>query len=337
MRPKVFISQWIPQNGLELIKQYCDVDYNSNVNPLEKEEFIKHAKEADALIMFVTDKIDAEIISKCPHLRIISSFGKGYDNIDVDACSKANILVTINSDTLTNSTADLAIGLLLSLCRNILPGNEHIRRKEFKGWHPTNMLGRDFHNSKLGIIGLGAIGAAIARRAQAFEVVVSYYDLVRKIELEKTFQINYCQNIEDLFKQNDFIIVCADLRPESYHLISSKELNYLKEGSYLINISRGSVVDERAIANALQIGKLKGYAADVFEFEDSIKEDTKMSYIYPDLLKSSNNTVFTPHIGTGTKEAREHLAISTVQQLLSALQGIKPPGALNNIQLTKLF
>lgn len=336
MKPKVFISQWMPQKGVELIKEYCEIDYHSDVNPLPKEQFIERAKKADALVMFVTDKIDAEIVSKCPKLRIISSFGKGYDNIDVKACSEKDILVIINRESLTNSTADLAIGLILSLCRNILPGDRHIRNREFKGWHPTNLLGRDFHHSKLGIIGLGLIGAAIARRAKGFDVEVSYYDIERKEKLEQDLDIKYCDNLNDLLSQNDFIVVACDLRSENHHLINANTMGYIKPGSYLINISRGSVVDERAVAEALKAGKLSGYAADVFEFED-IPRDTMTPYIQESLLMDLDRTVFTPHIGTGTKEAREQLAVSTAQQLLLALQGKRPAGALNNVTTLKNY
>ncbi|NLT94137.1 MAG: hydroxyacid dehydrogenase [Clostridia bacterium] len=336
MKPRVFISQWMPQKGIDLIKEYCEIDYHAEAGPLPKEQFIERAKKADALVMFVTDKIDGEIINKCPNLRIIASFGKGYDNIDVGACTAKNILVIINKDSLTNSPADLAIGLILSLCRNILPGDRHVRNGDFKGWHPTNLLGKDFHHSKLGIIGLGLIGTAIARRAKGFDVDLSYYDVERKAEQEKTLGIKYYDNICDLISQNDFLVVACDLRPENYRLINAKTLEYLKPGSYLINISRGSVVDERAVAEALKSGKLSGYAADVFEFEDK-PGDIKIPYIQQNLLTDSDHTVFTPHIGTGTKEAREQLAISTAQQLLLALQGQRPAGALNNVPGLKNF
>lgn len=176
MRPKVFISHWMPEAGVEIIKEYCDVDYYDETVPLKKEELIERTKDKDALVCFVPDYIDREVIKHCPNVRVISSFGKGYDNIDVKTCTDNNILVLINKQALTESTADLAIGLLLSMSRNILLGDKHVRSGEFTGWHAQNFLGKDFHHGKLGIIGFGEIGKAIAKRATGFDAEISYYE-----------------------------------------------------------------------------------------------------------------------------------------------------------------
>ncbi|MPM50787.1 Phosphonate dehydrogenase [bioreactor metagenome] len=324
-RPKVFISNYMPASGLNAIKQYCDVDYNDGIN-LVKQEFINRAKEADALVIFMTDCIDAEVISKCPRLKVIASFGKGYDNIDVAECAKRNIVVTINPDNLTASTADLAIGLLLAACRNILISDQHIRCKDFDGWHPFNYLGTDFHHSTLGIIGFGAIGQAIARRAKGFDVKILYYDIEIKPEAEKSYAAEYVE-LPRLLAESDFVVLAVNLKSDSYHVLGANELNLLKKGSYLINVARGSLVDEQAVAVAIKDGILKGYAADVFEFEDRMFVN-RPDYINDGLLTDIEKTVFTPHLGTGTIEARQILAVSTAKQLLAALRGEEPSGRI---------
>ncbi|WP_067730603.1 NAD(P)-dependent oxidoreductase [Oceanobacillus damuensis] len=329
MRPKVFISHWMPEIGVNIIKEHCDVDYYDGTIPLEKKELIERAKDKDALVCFVPDIIDREVLEECSNLKVISSFGKGYDNIDIEACTDHNVLVLINKQALTESTADLAIGLLLSMSRKILLGDHHVRSGEFNGWHAKKYLGKDFHHSKLGIIGLGEIGQAIVKRAMGFDAEISYYDRHRVKDFEKEYTIHYESNLYELLRKNDFIIVAVNLNPGTYHLIGKDELDVINPNSILINISRGSAVDEEAIAESLQNGKLFGYASDVFEFEDSMNENKK-NYINESLLLSKGKTVFTPHIGTGTIEAREQLAISTANQLVLALHGEKPNGAIND-------
>ncbi|BCJ87988.1 NAD(P)-dependent oxidoreductase [Effusibacillus dendaii] len=334
-RPKVFISQWMPPIGVDMIRQYCDVDYYNGTTPLSKQDFISRAKEADALLIFMCDTIDGQIVQSIPNVRVISSFGKGYDNIDVTACTAQNILVTINPDALTDSTADIAIGLILSLARNILPSDSSIRSGKFNGWHATNFLGRDFHHSRLGIIGFGAIGQAIARRAKGFDTEICYYDVVRQTAAEQELGAVY-KPLEELLNQSDFLVVAVNLQPDTIHLLSRNELQQVKPGSFLINISRGSIVDEQAVAEALDDGRLQGYAADVFEFEDRMVPQ-RPSYIPSSLLEMREKTVFTPHIGTGTIEARERLAVSSANQLLAALHGQIPSGAVNRVNPPKLL
>jgi lactate dehydrogenase-like 2-hydroxyacid dehydrogenase len=334
-KPKVFISHYMPEVGVDMIREHCEIDYYSGTEPLTKSEFIARASQADAVLAFVCDYIDEDIVVQCPRVQVISSFGKGFDNIDVDACTRRNILVTVNPDALTESTADLAIGLLLSVSRNILNGDRHVRGGQFQGWHATHCLGKDFHNSKLGIIGFGAIGQAIARRAKGFDTTIRYYDVVRKDDAEVKIGASY-SDMAMLLAESDFIVVAVDLRPDNVHLLGREQLRMMNHGSYLINISRGSIVDEAAIAEALQQGSIQGYAADVFEFEDRIIPD-RPEYIGVGLLDLLQQTVFTPHIGTGTLQARDRLAISSATQLLKALQGDLPSGAVNGLRVTPMI
>jgi lactate dehydrogenase-like 2-hydroxyacid dehydrogenase len=330
-KPKVFISHYMPEVGVDMLREHCEIDYYSGTEPLSKSKFITRASQADAVLAFVCDYIDEDIVAQCPRVKVISSFGKGFDNIDVDACSRKNILVTVNPDALTESTADLAIGLLLSVSRNILNGDRYVRGGQFQGWHAINCLGKDFHHSRLGIIGFGVIGQAIARRARGFDTTISYYDLVRKGDAEQKFEVSY-SDMTTLLTESDFVVIAVDLRPDNVHLLSREQLRMMKHDSYLVNISRGSIVNETAIAEALQQGWIQGYAADVFEFEDRIVPD-RSEYISVGLLDRPQQTVLTPHIGTGTLQARDRLAISSATQLLEALRGELPSGAVNGLRL----
>ncbi|WP_199614398.1 NAD(P)-dependent oxidoreductase [Paenibacillus alkalitolerans] len=334
-RPKVFISHRMPEAGIRLIEDYCDIDYYGGTEPLSKEDFVARAREADAVLAFVCDFVDEDIVRSISNVRVISSFGKGYDNIDVDACTRHNVLVTVNPDALTDSTADLAIGLLLAVSRNILPGDRHVRSGKFAGWHATNCLGRDFHHSAIGIVGLGVIGQAVARRAAGFGVSILYHDIRRKPDWEEAGKVHYMELV-DLMKESDFILVAVDLRPESVHLIDEAALRFVKPGAYLVNVSRGSIVDEAAVARALKEDRLAGYAADVFEFEDRAVPERNVS-IPDELLQETDRTVFTPHIGTGTVQARERLAVSSANQLLAALRGEIPTGAVNSVRVPRMI
>ena len=326
-RPRVFIAQWMPAAGLDRIGEHADLVYDGNLDPLPRDAFLARARGADALVAFVSDYVDAGIVGDCQGLRVVSSFGKGSDNIDVAACTARGVLVTINPEALTDSTADLAIGLALAACRNIAAGDRHVRAGRFRGWHPTDLLGREFHHARLGLIGFGAIGRAIARRALAFAAEVAYHDPIRHAEEDARMGVRYLDR-EELLAWADFLVLAADLRPGNRHLIDAEALGRMKPGAYLINIGRGSLVDEAAVAAAIEAGTLRGYAADVFAFEDQSLPGRPPG-IDPALLARADATVFTPHLGTGTMQARDRLAISTAHQLLAALRGEVPSGAVN--------
>jgi lactate dehydrogenase-like 2-hydroxyacid dehydrogenase len=326
-RPRVFVAQWMPWLGLERLRGSCEIDVSDSLGPMPRAEFLARASRADALIAFVSDYVDAELVDHASSLRFVASFGKGFDNIDVPACTGRGILVTINPEALTESTADLALGLILAVRRNVVAGDRHVRSGRFQGWHPKNWLGREFHGTELGIVGLGAIGQAIARRALAFGVRVAYSDPIRRPELESQWGIAY-RDLAGLLAGSDTVVVAADLRPGNLHLIGREAIGRMKPGAVLVNVGRGSLVDETAVAEALATGALGGFAADVFEFEDE-SIPTRPRTIHPELLAGADATVLTPHIGTGTVEARDRLAIATAEQLLAAIRGEVPSGAVN--------
>jgi lactate dehydrogenase-like 2-hydroxyacid dehydrogenase len=326
-RPHVFVAQWMPDVGLERLNAHCDVDASGSLGPLSRAEFLSRAARAEGLVAFVSDHVDVQIIERAPALRVVASFGKGFDNIDVDACTRRGVLVTINRDALTESTADMALGLILAARRRILAGDRHVRYGPFRGWHPRNLLGREFHGSTLGIVGFGAIGQAIARRAAAFDVRVLYSDPVRRLDLEAR-ELVFFREQDDLLSSSDTVVLAADLRPTNRHMIDREALQRMRAGSLLVNVARGSLVDELAVAEALASGTLGGYASDVFSFEDESIPDRPRA-ITPALLDRTDATVFTPHLGTGTLEARQSVALATAEQLLAALRGEIPSGAVN--------
>jgi len=335
VKPVVFITQWMPEEGVEMLKQHCQVSMNEDTEPLSGEEIIRRAGEAHVLLYFVSDHIDGEIIAGCPNLKVAASFGKGYDNLDLEACTRRNICATINPHALTDSTADLAIALILAVSRNIIPSDRFIREGSFRGWHPTHFLGRDFHHATLGIIGLGDVGEAVARRAYGFDVRILYHDLLRRPGAEDKYGAVFCSK-DRLLAESHFIVVSADLRPDNRHLIGSLDLRKFRKGSYLINVGRGSLVDEQAVAGALEEGILSGYASDVYELEDPLFTG-RPKEVAPGLICQKDKTVLTSHIGTGTREARSQLAVSTAGQILAALRGEKPSGALNDVVLQPLI
>ena len=316
-RPKILITQWMPEEGRDFLKQYCDIEFCDSEKALDKQELIKRAQGKDGLIIFMTDTIDREVVEKCKSLRVISSFGKGYDNIDVEVCHENGIAVTINRQALTEDTADLAIGLALANSRNILIGDDDVRSKAVRGWHPKRHLGRRFNHATIGIVGFGEIGAAIAKRAKGFSMKTYYYDVKEDVTFDDAIR---CKNLKDMFSICDFIFVTANLSVNSYHLLNEENLRYIKDGAYIVNVSRGSIVDEEAVEKLLSEKKISGYASDVFAYEDKMMEDCP-DYISRGLLDKIEQTVFTPHLGTGTIEARRELSISTAMGLIAALKG----------------
>ena len=316
-RPKILITQWMPEEGRNILKQYCDIEFCDSEKALNKQELIEKAQGKDGIIIFMTDTIDKEVIESCKSLRVISSFGKGYDNIDVEACHKNGVTVTINRQALTEDTADMAIGLALANARNILVGDKDVRSEAVRGWHPKRHLGRRFNHAALGIVGFGEIGEAIARRAKGFSMKTYYYDVKKDAVFDDAEK---CENLKDMLAICDFVIIAANLNHSSYHLLNEENLRYIKDGAYIVNIARGSVVDEKAVEKLLNDKKISGYASDVFAYEDKMTVDCP-NYISSGLLDEVEQTVFTPHLGTGTVEARRELSVSTAMGMIAALKG----------------
>ncbi len=298
-----------------------------------KKEIIRKARHADALCCFVPDRIDDEIIASCRQLKIIASCATGYDGINVSAATMQGVWVTIIPVETIEPTADLTWALLLTCARKIVPADLFVRSGELKGWcQPAPFLGHNIFGKTLGIIGMGALGRAIARRATGFNMTSIYYQRNRLgVKYEQELKLGYVAR-DEIFKKSDFICIATPLTDETFHLISDKELTLMKSTAIIINTARGSIVDERAVARALKEKKIAGYAADVFEMEDT-HFVTRPSYINQGLIDQKSCTVLSPHLGTAVLETRLEIFKRQALCVLEVLKGEKPFGAVNDVPL----
>jgi phosphonate dehydrogenase len=317
-RPKVVITHWVHDEVLQLLGSMCDVLPNTNPETLPRDELLRRSADADAIMVFMPDLIDVSFLDQCPRLKVIAAALKGYDNIDVDACRRRGITFSFVPDLLTEPTAELAVALLLAIGRNILNGDRMVRSGSFSGWRPV-LYSCGLWNSTVGIVGMGAIGQAIARRLKGFGCEVAYYDPCRLDQTcEQDLRVSFLP-FDDLLKQSRFVLTAIPLSPESLHLFDRQTLALMPHGSILVNVGRGSVVDEAAVAEYLQEGHLAGYAADVFEFEDWARLD-RPGNIHQGLINNNRQTVLTPHLGSATDIARREIALVAAKSILTSLQ-----------------
>jgi lactate dehydrogenase-like 2-hydroxyacid dehydrogenase len=275
-------------------------------------ELVKFCKDADAVLCMFYDKFDAEIMDQCPKIKIISTYSVGYNNIDVHSAKERGIYVTNTPDVLTNATADLAMGLLLSVSRNIVKGDNTIRNGEFKSWTPTWFLGLDLFNKTVGIVGLGRIGQNFAKKARAFNMNIIYHSSKKNHDFDNEFGAKLV-SMETLIKESDFISLHVPLTDKTRYMFGKKEFDMMKNSAVIINTSRGAVIDEDALANALMDNLIYGAGLDVFEDEPNVN---------PKLI-SLDNVVLTPHIGSSTYETRIRMAEISAQSIYNALLGQK--------------
>jgi phosphonate dehydrogenase len=276
----------------------------------------------------MTDNIDAAFLAACPKLRVIGAALKGFDNIDVQAATDAGVWLTIVPDLLTVPTAELAIGLMLSLGRNIVAGDLGIKRDGFHGWR-AQLYGAGLAGTTVGIVGFGLVGRAIAERLSGFQCRLLAYDRAVPEALAKSHPNVTMANFENVMANSDFVVLALPLTADTKHLVNSKTIAWMKPGARLVNPARGSLVDETAVADAIARGHLAGYAADVFECEDWAIED-RPTRIEPRLTTPSAPTVFTPHIGSGATDVRREIELSAARSILDALACRIPFGAVND-------
>lgn len=286
----------------------------------------KLAKDADAFLAFMPDKIDDAWLSKAPRLRVIAAALKGHDNFDLAACTRRGIWVSNVPDLLTAPTSELTIGLTISLARKIRAGDSRIRKSGHSKWQP-DLYGKGICGSTVGLIGMGMIGTAIAERLQGFGALLLYFDknLLEK-NMEARLKLTYCA-LPELLARCDFLIVTVPLTPSTYHLLNDEALAACKQGVLLINPARGSVVDEGAVIRALESGQLGGYAADVFECED-LSVPGRPKGIPPGLLEHPA-TLFTPHLGSAVESVRREIELRAVANIADWACGRQPRDAVN--------
>lgn len=327
MRSKVVITSWVHPEVVDRLAAHCEVVPNATRERLPRDEILRRASDAAAIMTFMTDSVDDDFVACCPRLRVVACALKGYDNYDVDACTRRGIWITNVPDLLTIPTAELTIGLLIGLTRQILAGDRTIRSGRFDGWRPTH-YGTGLAGRTLGLIGMGAVGRAIAARLQGYGMNLLYVD-PRPLDPELAVRWGLRQvGLEELLGDSDYVVPMVPFRPETFHLIDAAALAAMKDGACLINACRGSVVDEEAVADALAAGRIAGYAADVFELEEWSRPDRPKA-ISPRLLANTEQTLFTPHIGSAVGSVRLAIEMEAVTNILQVLNGEAPQGAVN--------
>ena len=317
----VLVTRRIPRAGLDLIAQRCDMDlWEGPPEAIPRDDLLKRIGGKAGAITLLTEKVDAEFLDAAgPQLRIVANYAVGFDNIDVDECTRRGVMATNTPEVLTDTTADLAWSLLMTAARRIGEGDRFLRAKEGWIWGPEMMLGQDVHHKVLGVVGFGRIGQAVARRASGFGMRVIYFDVFRpppEVERETGAQF---RELDELLAEADFISIHVALTPETRHLFGAEQFRRMKPTAVLVNTSRGPVIDEAALAQALREGEIFGAGLDVFENEPEV---------HPDLLELENATVI-PHLGSATVETRDAMAVLAAENLIAALEGRRPPTLLN--------
>jgi len=316
-KAKVFVTSQFPEQALALLGKTYDLVLTSSSENLSKETFIEKAAGCKAILVEGT-KIDAEICEAVKsHCQIITCYGVGYDNVDVEAATRSGILVTHNPGVVTDSTADLTWGLLIAVSRRIAEGDSFVRSGN-KKWGPSNLLGAEVSGKTLGIIGAGRIGTAVAKRGLGFNMRILYAGRKPKEEFEKATGGVYVSK-EVLLGESDFVCVHLPLNTSTHHYMGAEELSMMKKHAILINTSRGAVIDEAALVSALNNELIRGAGLDVFENEPHVNPS----------LASMNNVVMTPHIGTGTLEITIKMGDLCAQKIEQALDGRIPDDCLN--------
>lgn len=306
--PQIFISGEIPEVGYHQLQKY-PTQIHTGESLITEDELKVGVAQAEALLCPLSTKVTASVMEAAPNLKIIANFGAGYDNIDVAAATAKGIVVTNTPNVSTEATAELALGLMLALMRRIPEGDTLCRTTGFNGWAPLFFLGRELAGKKLGIVGFGKIGQAVAKRASAFGMEILYSGREQKHEEEAKYGATY-MSFADLVKTADVVSIHTAYNKETHHLFQKETFEKMKRTAFLLNLARGPVVDEAALASALQEKQLAGAALDVFEFEPEING----------VLKEMDNVVLTPHIGNATVETRGAMARLSAENICRMLE-----------------
>ena len=314
-KPRVWVTRYIPTEGLQELAECSEMEISER--PLTKEEIMAKLPTIDAMLCVGTP-LGEEELAVAKKLRIISNYGVGYNHIDIDAATRYGIMVTNLPYDVTEATADLTFGLLLASARRIAEADRALRSGERLEWGPMLLNGHDVYGKTLGIIGLGRIGRAVARRALGFNMKILYYDICRQYEAENAMGVE-SRPKDELLQEADFVSLHVPLTTESRHLIGKRELALMKPTAYLINSSRGPVVDEGALLEALQTGAIAGAGLDVFEHEPKLTPG----------LTDCPNVVMTPHVGTSTAETRIRMAKAAAANIIAVFKDEKPPFLVN--------
>lgn len=316
---RVFIPNKIQGNAVDYLRKYVEVDYRDVEEKLSQAEFYEGLEKADGLLIPSRNKITRETLEHAPQLKAVCNIAVGFDNVDIDALTERGIFVTNTPGVLTETTADLAFSLILSTARRIPEADAFVKEGKWKGWMPSLMLGKDVNGATLGIIGYGRIGSAIARRARGFNMQIKYNDIHRILEDEEKLGIEYAE-LDDIFRKSDFVLVQVPLTPETKSMIGAKEFSMMKKDAFFINASRGQVVDEPALIQALQEKDIAGAGLDTYA-EEPLPADHPFLKI--------RNVVTLPHIGSATLETREKMEDKAAYNMVQIATGKVPENLIN--------
>jgi glyoxylate reductase len=317
----VLVTRRLPQRVMELLAERCEVDlWEGPPEAIPRDELLRRIRGKVGAITLLTERVDAEFLDAAgPDLKIVANYAVGFDNIDVEECTRRGVLASNTPEVLTETTADLAWALLMAAARRIAEGDRFLRARKGWIWDPQMMLGQDVHDRVLGIVGFGRIGQAMARRARGFGMKVIYYDAYRPPpEVDRELDAEY-REFDELLSEADFITIHVALTPETRHMFGADQFRRMKPTAVLVNSSRGPVIDEGALAQALRDGEIFGAGLDVFEKEPDV---------HPDLLELEN-AVIVPHLGSATVETRNAMGMLAAENLIAALEGRKPQTLIN--------
>jgi len=319
MKPRVLVTREVFDDVLEYLARHFDVTSNQSDNPFSPEALTEQLADKTGAMTVLTDRIDANLLKRCPQLKAVCNIAVGYNNIDLDACRAAGVMATNTPGVLDNATADFTWALLLATARRLTEAEAWLRAGQWKGWKLKQFLGTDVCGATLGIIGMGRIGQAVARRARGFDMKVLYYSRHRVSEdIEHTCGATHA-TLDQVLAQSDIVTIHTPYSSATHHLIGGKELGRMKRTGILIHAARGGVVDDVALINALTSGGIAAAGLDVFENEPGFN---------PDFL-SLKNVVLAPHIASSTERTRHRMAMLAAENLVAALTTGKPPNLLN--------
>lgn len=319
-RHRIYVARRLPEAALEMLRAQADISiWGTDEVPPPRDVLIKEAAASDGLLSLLTDRIDGALLDAAPRVRVVSNYAVGYDNVDVDAATVRGVVITNTPGVLTETVADFTMTLLLAAARRLVEADRYTRAGKWKSWMPMLFLGQDIHSATLGLVGLGRIGAAVARRAHGFGMKILYYDVIRREDLERDLGLEFT-SLEDVLRQADFVSVHTPLTVQTRHLISAPQLRLMKRTAVLINTARGPIVDPDALYQVLASGGIAGAGLDVFEVEP-VPAD------HP--LLTLENIIVVPHIASASVETRTRMALMAAENLLTTLAGRRPPNLVN--------
>jgi glyoxylate reductase len=332
VKPKIYVTRELPEKGLKIIQQHFETEVWPEYAPPPKKTIIEKAKNVDALATLLSDKIDAEVYNAAPKLKIVSQLAVGFDNIDLAEATKRGIYITNTPEVLTDTTADFSWALLMAVARRVVEADKYVRTGQWKvAWHPAMLTGRDVFGATIGIVGAGRIGYAMAKRAKGFDMKILFYDVFPRPEIEKLGAKKVDMNT--LLQESDFVTIHVPLMKETHHLMDEQKFKLMKRTAYIINNSRGPVVDEKALCKALKEGWIAGAGIDVFEQEPTPVDNPLLKF---------DNVVVAPHISSASLETRAKMSEMVADNLVNFFEGKQPPNLVNKDvmkvrPLSKLF